>query len=111
MAARALPALALALAMLAPAAYGASVARPATRSEHAALVAAFGSQDGNTSEIRSIYVSRSNSALAVVCVRTPEGGPEAAVFHRTGRSWRLRSSGRPGSTGSATERRLELVCG
>ena len=55
-------------------------------------------------------ISRSNPALAVLCVRTPEAGPEAAVFHRSGRSWRLTSSGRPGASGSAGERRLERVC-
>ncbi len=101
----------LALVLLAQAAYAASVARPATRAERAALVAAFASQDGNTAEIRSIQISRSNSTLAVVCVRTPEAGPEAALFRRSGRSWRLHSSGRPGTSGSSAERRLELACG
>ena len=101
----------LSLALAASAALASSPARPASHSEHAALVAAFAKQDGNPSEIRSVQISRSNSSIAVVCVKTPEGGPQDAVFHRYGRSWKLTSSGRPGTTGSASERRLEHVCG
>ena len=74
-------------------------------------MSAFAEQDGNPSEIRSVQISRSNSSIAVVCVKTPEGGPQDAVFHRYGRSWKLTSTGRPGTTGSASERRLEHVCG
>ena len=66
----------------------------ASRAEHAALMAAFSAQDGNASEVRSVNISRSGPALAVLCVRTPEADPEAAVFHRSGRSRRLTSSGR-----------------
>ncbi len=84
--------------------------RPASHAEHAALIAAFSAQDGNASEVRSVNISRSSSSLAVLCVHTPEGGPEAAVFHRSGRSWHLTSAGRPGASGNAAERRLERVC-
>ena len=107
----AIAASALALAIAATAALASSPARPATHSEHSALVSAFAKQDGNPSEIRSVQISRANSSIAVVCVKTPEGGPQDAVFHRYGRSWKLTSSGRPGTTGSASERRLEHVCG
>ena len=102
---------ALALTVAASAAFASSLTRPASHSEHAALVAAFAKQDGNPSEIRSIQISRSNSSIAVICVKTPEGGPQDAVFHRSGRSWKLTSAGRPGTTGTSTERRIEHVCG
>jgi hypothetical protein len=98
------------VALLAAAALASSATRPASRAEHAALISAFSAQDGNASEVRSVNISRSNSALAVLCVHTPEGGPEAAVFRRSGRSWRLSSAGRPGASGNAAERRLERVC-
>ena len=56
----------------ATAALATSSARPATKSERAAIMAAFTANDGSSSEVHGAYVSRSSSGLAVVCVRIPE---------------------------------------
>jgi hypothetical protein len=85
-------------------------ARSATRSERAGLVSTFAKEDGNASEIRGVYVDRSNSALAVVCARTPEAGIFAYVFARSHGRWRYATSGRPGHSGSSRQRRLERAC-
>jgi hypothetical protein len=85
-------------------------ARPATRSERSALLAAYRANDGSTSGVRGAYVSRSNSTLGVVCVRTPERGTQAFVFGRVHRSWRYLTSGSPGRVGSAADRSLERAC-
>ncbi len=74
-------------------------------------MAAFTANDGRSSEVHGVYVSRSNSSLAVVCLRTPEAGSRAFVFHHAGRSWRYVTSGSPGSAGSSADRRLEQACG
>lgn len=88
-----------------------SSARPATKSERTAIMAAFTANDGNSSEVRSVYVSRSNSSLAVVCVRTPEAGSRAFVFRHSQRAWRYVTSGPVGRAGNTAERRLEQACG
>jgi hypothetical protein len=88
-----------------------SSARPATRSERSAIMAAFTANDGSSSEVHGVYVSRSNSSLAVVCVRTPEAGSQAYVFHHAQRAWRYVTSGPVGRTGNSTDRRLEQACG
>lgn len=88
-----------------------SGARPAGRSERSAIVSAFTASDGNSSEVRGVYVSRSNSSLAVVCARTPEAGTQAYVFHHVQRSWRYVTSGRVGRAGNAVDRSLEQACG
>jgi hypothetical protein len=88
-----------------------SSARPATKSERSAIMAAFTANDGSSSGVNGVYVSRSNSSLAVVCVRTPEAGEQAFVFHRAQRSWRYVTSGSVGRAGSLTDRRLEQACG
>lgn len=88
-----------------------SGARPAGRSERSAIVSAFTASDGNSSEVRGVYVSRSNSSLAVVCARTPEAGTLAYVFHHVQRSWRYVTSGRVGRAGNAVDRSLEQACG
>lgn len=74
-------------------------------------MAAFTANDGSSSEVHGVYVSRSSSGLAVVCVRTPEAGSRAFVFRHAGRSWRYVTSGSPGSAGSSADRRLEQACG
>ncbi len=71
-------------------------------------MAAFTANDGISSEVHGVYVSRSSSGLAVVCVRTPEAGARAFVFRHAGRSWRYVTSGSPGSS---ADRRLEQACG
>jgi hypothetical protein len=89
---------------------GAANARQATRSERQALAAVFGREDGNPSEIRGVYVSRSDANLAVVCARTPEAGTYAYVFTHSHRHWRYATSGRPGRAGSSRQRQLERAC-
>ncbi len=86
-------------------------ARPATKSERSAIVAAFTANDGSSAEVSGVYVSRSDSSLAVVCTRTPEAGTQAFVFHHTQRSWRYLTSGRAGHAGNSADRRLEQACG
>jgi len=90
---------------------GGSSARPATKSERSAIMASFTANDGSASEVHGVYVSRSNSSLAVVCVRTPEAGTQAYVFRHASRSWRYMTSGSPGSAGSSADRLLERACG
>jgi hypothetical protein len=89
---------------------GAANARPATRSEHQALAAVFGREDGNPSEIRGVYLSRSDATLAVVCARTPEAGTYAYVFTRSHGHWSYATAGRPGHAGSSRQRQLEHAC-
>ena len=88
-----------------------SSARPATKSERSAIMASFTANDGSSSEVHGVYVSRSNSSLAVVCVRTPEAGTRAFVFRHASRSWRYVTSGSAGSAGSSADRLLERACG
>ncbi|HEV3035785.1 MAG TPA: hypothetical protein VGX72_13460 [Solirubrobacteraceae bacterium] len=88
-----------------------SGARPASRSERTAIVAAFTANDGNSSEVHGVYVSRSNSSLAVVCAHTPEAGTRAFVFGHSQRSWRYVTSGPVGRAGNSADRRLEQACG
>jgi hypothetical protein len=86
-------------------------ARPATRSERAAILSAYAREDGNASRVRGVYVSRANASLAVACARTPEAGTLAYVFALAHRRWRYATSGKPGHAGNAADRRLELACG
>lgn len=88
-----------------------SFARPATKSERAAIMTSFVASDGNSSEVHGVYVSKANSSLGVVCVRTPEIGSRAFVFRRVHRSWRYVTSGSPGRSGNTADRRIELACG
>jgi hypothetical protein len=89
-----------------------SSVRAATKSERSAIMAAFTANDGSSAEVRGVYVSRANSSLAVVCVRTPEAGSQAFVFLHAKRSWRYVTSGPLGKAGSSAERRLEQqACG
>lgn len=88
-----------------------SSARPATKSERSAIMASFVANDGSSSEVHGVYVSRSNSSLAVVCIRTPEAGTQAFVFRHASRSWRYVTSGSAGSAGSPADRLLERACG
>ena len=74
-------------------------------------MATFTANDGNSSEVHGVYVSRSNSSLAVVCVRTPEAGSQAFVFRHSQRSWRYVTSGPVGHAGNPPDRRLEQACG
>jgi len=85
--------------------------RPATRSERSAIMASFTANDGSASGVHGVYVSRSDSSLAVVCVRTPEAGPRAFVFRHARSAWRYVTSGSPGSAGSTADRRIERACG
>jgi len=73
-------------------------------------MASFTANDGSSSEVHGVYVSQSNSSLAVVCVRTPEAGTQAYVF-RHARSWRYVTSGPVGRAGNPADRRLEQACG
>ena len=86
-------------------------ARPATRSERSAVVALFGREDGNSSLVRSVFVSRSNSSLAVACVKTPEAGTFAYIYIRSGGRWHGSTSGKPGHAGNSADRQLERACG
>lgn len=88
-----------------------SGARPATKSERSAIIAAFTASDGNATEVHGVFVSRSNAGLAVVCTRTPEAGTLSYVFHRAGRAWRYLTSGPVGKTGNSAQRALERACG
>ena len=88
-----------------------SSARSATKSERSAIMASFTANDGTASEVHGVYVSRSDSTLAVVCVRTPEAGPRAFVFRHARSAWRYVTSGRPGGAGNTIDRRLERACG
>lgn len=74
-------------------------------------MASFTAGDGSASEVHGVYVSRSNSNLAVVCVRTPEAGTQALVFGHARRSWRYLTSGRVGKVGNSADRQLERACG
>ena len=87
-----------------------SSARPATRSERAAIMKSFSANDGNARVVHGVYVARSNSSLAVVCERTPEAGIETYVFGHTHGSWRYLVGGHPGSAGNSVDRRLERAC-
>jgi len=102
--------MAMALMSVASAPASNSSARPATKPERSAIMAAFTANDGSSSEVHGVYVSRSNSRLAVVCVRTPEAGSQAFVF-RHAHSWRYVTSGSVGRAGSPQDRRLEQACG
>jgi hypothetical protein len=104
-------ALALAATLPAGALASSSNGRPASRSERSAIVRSFAANDGSASSVRGVYVSRSNSNLAVVCERTPEGAAQAYVFGRSHGSWRYLTSGSPGRTGNSADRRLEHACG
>jgi hypothetical protein len=86
-------------------------ARPATKSERSAIMKAFTEGDGSSAEVHGVYVSRSNSSLAVVCVHTPEAGIQAFVFGRVRRTWRYVTSGAVGHAGNSADRRLEHACG
>lgn len=88
-----------------------SSARPATRSERSAITAVFTANDGSSSEVHGVYLSRLSSGVAVVCVRTPEAGSQAFVFRHAQRSWRYVTSGSVGRAGSVADRRLERACG
>ena len=90
---------------------GAPAARPATRSERAAILRSLSANDGTSSGVKGVYISRSDSALAVVCQRTPEAGNRAYVFGRTRGSWRYLTSGTPGRAGTSADRLLERACG
>jgi hypothetical protein len=89
---------------------GGSSARPATRAERAAIMRSFAANDGNSSAVSGVYVSRSNSSLAVVCERTPEAGARAYVFDRTHGSWHYLAGGSPGHAGNSADQRLERAC-
>jgi anti-sigma-K factor RskA len=106
----AIAAIALAVAAANVALAGGSVARPAIRSERSAILAALEANDGSSAGVRGVYVSRSDSSLAVVCVRTPDAGLRAFVFHHTAHAWRYLTSGSPGAAGSSTDRHLERAC-
>ena len=97
--------------MLPSSALASSSGRPATKSERSAIMGVFTANDGSSSEVHGVYVSRSSSTLAVVCVRTPEAGSQAFVFRHAQRSWRYVTSGSVGRAGSAADRRLERACG
>jgi len=107
----ALAAIVMAVTPAANALAASSSARPATRSERSAIMAAFTANDGSSSEVHGVYVARSSSSLAVVCVRTPEAGSQAYVFSHSRRSWRYATSGPVGRAGNTTDRRLEQACG
>jgi hypothetical protein len=72
---------------------------------------AFTAADGSSSGVHGVYVSRSNSSLAVVCVHTPEAGIQGFVFGRAHGSWRYVTSGPAGRVGNAADRQLEHACG
>ena len=88
-----------------------SSARRATSSERRAVLATYAANDGGTHGVYAVYVSRSNSSLAVVCVRTPEAGKEAFLETKASHgSWRYLASGRAGRVGNSADRQLERAC-
>lgn len=95
----------------APSVEASSGARLATKSERSAILGAYKANDGNASQVRGVFVSRSNSGLSVVCARTPEAGTRSSVFNRSVHKWRYVVSGPVGKVGNATERALEWACG
>ncbi len=101
---------ALASAFASSALAGTSSARPASRTERAAIIRAFTANDGNSSTVDGVFVSRSNSNLAVVCERAPEAGVRAYVFGRAHGSWRYLVGGSPGHAGNSADQRLERAC-
>lgn len=106
----ALTAGAIATAFAADALASGSLARPATKSERAAIVKSFIANDGSATGVDGVYVSRSNAGLAVVCQRTPEAGVKAYVFGHSHSSWHYLAGGSPGRAGSSADRRLERAC-
>lgn len=100
----------LASALAASALAASSPARPASRSERAAIIKSFAASDGNSHGVSGVYVSRSNASLAIVCQRTPEAGVRAYVFGRTHASWHYVTSGSPGHAGNSADRNLERAC-
>jgi hypothetical protein len=103
----------LALAALTPVASGlaaGSASKPAAGATRSAVLKAFSAADGNASEVRGVYLSRSNAALAAVCEKTPEAGYRAYVFAHVHGSWRLTVLGVPGRAGNAADRQLERAC-
>ena len=111
--ARAAAALSLSFALALPAAglaSGPSVRR-ASSAERRAIVAYYVKEDGGSSRgVYGVYVSRTNSSLAVLCARTPEAGNEAFVVRRSHGGWRYETSGKPGRAGSSSDRQLERAC-
>jgi phosphoglucomutase len=103
----------LALAALTPVASSlaaGAAAKPAAGATRSAVLKAFAAADGNASEVKGIYVSRSNAALAVVCEKTPEAGYRAYVFAGAHGSWRLSALGVPGRAGNSSDRQVERAC-
>ena len=96
---------------LSAAAAASSNATPATGAERAAIIGAYRASDGNPSQVRAVFVSRSNPNLAVVCARTPEAGTRAYVFNHHGHTWHYATSGPAGKAGDPAERTLERACG
>ncbi len=74
-------------------------------------MAALTANDGSTFGVHGVYVSRSNSSLAVVCLRTPEAGTQTYVFRHAQSSWRYVANGPVGRAGNQADRRLEQACG
>jgi hypothetical protein len=101
----------LTLTAAAAAVASSSSARPATRTERAAIMKAFVANDGSSSGVHGVYVALSNASLSVVCVHTPEAGIRGFVFGRAGHAWRYLTSGRAGHAGNSADRRLERACG
>ena len=83
---------------------------PAKGSQRSAIVKSFAANDGSSAQVRGVYISSSNSSLAVVCIRTPEAGTQAFVLNHVGHSWRYAASGAVGRAGNAADRRLEHAC-
>jgi hypothetical protein len=98
-----------ALAATPAAALASSVVRAAGRSDRSSMIRALVREDGTSSGVTGVYISRANSRLGVVCQHTPDGRRVGYVFQRRGRSWSYVTSSLV-STGSALDRRLEHVC-
>lgn len=98
------------LPVLASTAQAGSPARPASRSERSAILKVLAAEDGSTSGVTGVYVSRSNSNLALACERTPERRLEAYVFTRSRGRWHLSAYGPARRAGNATDRSLEAAC-
>lgn len=84
---------------------------PAKGTQRSAIMKSLTANDGSSAQVRGVYVSSSNSSLAVVCIRTPEAGIQAFVLNHVGHSWRYATSGAVGRAGNAADRRLEHACG
>ena len=74
-------------------------ARPATYLERRAISNVFAREDGNASEIRGVYIARSNSSLGVACAEDARSGHLRIRVLAHARALALRGQRPPGPRG------------